>query len=438
MPRSLRLLGLLLLAAAPARAQWQALETPRRAYNNALLPAESFTTFNGTIVASFDEYDREPGCTSCHVTYASRDGGATWTLVRDPDGALFGASSFVARGGVLYAMHQYPVDTRNGRAYRSTDGLTWTLAAPPSGAGVLHQLQVSADGALWARSAGARAILRSAGGAAWANASAGLPAGQMHNVAGATDTRVFAMAGSNLYVREAAGTAWTAVPYFTSYPPATVVEGGTTLYAPSLVIRSVTGPPYMLANYLHRSTDGGTTWSALPAHPRQTIFGMTAAADGRIATAFRDSVAVSADGGATWAKATTPGQSSSVSEMRIEGGYLYVLDWGNDRLYRRPLSDFGVTTAAEAAPAASALRLDLPAPHPARGTVTFRFAVAAPGPVRLAVADLLGREVAVLHDGPASGDGMASFDVSRLAPGVYVARLTGGDAHAMRTFVVRP
>lgn len=436
---SLHLLGLLaLVPAVPAQAQWQALDTPRFANGAGWLPIVAFTTFNGTIVATFDRYNSSDTCASCYATFASRDGGATWTLTRDPDGALFGASGFASQGGALYAMHRAPVDAaHNGRAYRSTDGLTWTLAAPASGNGSLAQLHVTGDGALWARSNATVAMVRSTGGA-WTAASEGLPANQAAVGLGGSAARVFAASGTNVYARDAEGSTWAAVPYFNTWGARAIAGDGTRLFAASAIFRSLPVPPFFAAEYLHRSTDDGATWSAVTTHPAKTIETLTVGTGGVLVTTFADSIAVSADHGASWVKVAPPEARQPATQARVEGAYLYASSSNNDRLYRRPLSDLGITVAAEAAPSASALRLDLPAPHPVRGVAALRFTVARPTAVRLAVHDVLGREVAVLFDGPAAGEQQAPFDAGTLAPGVYVARLTSGAAQVVRTFVVRP
>ncbi len=75
-------------------------------------------------------------------------------------------------------------------------------------------------------------------------------------------------------------------------------------------------------------------------------------------------------------------------------------------------------------------------PNPSRGAVAFRYEVPA-GPVRLALYDVLGREVAVLEDGPvAAGSHRASVAAGSLAPGVYVARLTSADRALTRTVTI--
>ncbi|MEM0964421.1 MAG: T9SS type A sorting domain-containing protein, partial [Bacteroidota bacterium] len=48
------------------------------------------------------------------------------------------------------------------------------------------------------------------------------------------------------------------------------------------------------------------------------------------------------------------------------------------------------------------------------------------GEARVAVYDALGREVAVLHEGPSAGAVTVSVDAGQLAPGAYVIRAEAG------------
>jgi hypothetical protein len=73
----------------------------------------------------------------------------------------------------------------------------------------------------------------------------------------------------------------------------------------------------------------------------------------------------------------------------------------------------------------TALTLEGPRPNPARGTVSIPFAVPEDGTTRLAVYDLLGREVAVLINGTRAADRyVETFNASDLASGVYFLRLS--------------
>jgi hypothetical protein len=101
----------------------------------------------------------------------------------------------------------------------------------------------------------------------------------------------------------------------------------------------------------------------------------------------------------------------------------------------------GATTADEPAPGAlpEILALHAPAPNPVGGRATIRYELPAAGPVRLAVYDALGREVAVLVDGERpAGVHAVVVDAGALAAGAYVVRIHGaGTAVARRLSVVR-
>jgi hypothetical protein len=94
--------------------------------------------------------------------------------------------------------------------------------------------------------------------------------------------------------------------------------------------------------------------------------------------------------------------------------------------------------AGEAAPEAAGLSLGAPRPNPVGGgAASLSFQTPRDGPVRLSVVDVLGREVAVLVDGARpAGVQAAALDATRLAPGLYIARLTAGGRAVSRAFAV--
>ena len=98
----------------------------------------------------------------------------------------------------------------------------------------------------------------------------------------------------------------------------------------------------------------------------------------------------------------------------------------------------GLAVATDSDPPAPDGALDLrAAPNPARGATTLSFTLDRSGPVRLAVFDALGREVAVLVDGARpAGRHEARVDAGRLAPGVYLARLTSEGTSVSRVIAV--
>jgi hypothetical protein len=76
-------------------------------------------------------------------------------------------------------------------------------------------------------------------------------------------------------------------------------------------------------------------------------------------------------------------------------------------------------------------------PNPASGTVALAFELEAPQQVRLAVYDVLGREVALLQEGIApAGTLQAVLEAGALASGVYIVRLQGETGAVARRLTV--
>ncbi len=96
------------------------------------------------------------------------------------------------------------------------------------------------------------------------------------------------------------------------------------------------------------------------------------------------------------------------------------------------------TTAGQDTPEASGEDLSV-FPNPARGNATVAFSLAESADVRVAVYDVLGREVAVLTDGPlGEGAHTATVETARMAPGLYVVRVeSDAEARTARFTVVR-
>ncbi|WP_412060763.1 immunoglobulin-like domain-containing protein [Rubrivirga sp. IMCC45206] len=105
-------------------------------------------------------------------------------------------------------------------------------------------------------------------------------------------------------------------------------------------------------------------------------------------------------------------------------------------------ADSGPETAA--APIASSssalpgeLALAAPYPNPARGQATVAFDVPETAPVRVVVYDVVGREVAVLADGPQEpGTHRATVHGADLPSGVYIVRMTSGSFVATQRLTV--
>jgi hypothetical protein len=88
------------------------------------------------------------------------------------------------------------------------------------------------------------------------------------------------------------------------------------------------------------------------------------------------------------------------------------------------------------------VRLYLTGPNPATHAVRFLYEIDYPATVRLAIYDVLGRQVCLLHEGPVSADAHEIVWDGRndggrqVASGVYLARLSAGSRDAVERFVI--
>jgi M6 family metalloprotease-like protein len=142
---------------------------------------------------------------------------------------------------------------------------------------------------------------------------------------------------------------------------------------------------------------------------------------------------------------TAAGQVAATYRVRVIDAQGKHSDWS---LPFRTMITGVDAVEAEAGDLPVGIRLAQNYPNPFNPATTIRFtvgraslAMAAPGsrPVRLAVYDLLGREVALLVDGnmPA-GEHFARFDARGCASGTYICRLTaGGLSRSIRMLLVR-
>ena len=101
---------------------------------------------------------------------------------------------------------------------------------------------------------------------------------------------------------------------------------------------------------------------------------------------------------------------------------IWYYSFGDYKLLLTSLDDFGMTVATESGPATGVFGVQA-FPNPARGTATVRFSLQDQAEVRLAVYDVMGREVAVLQDGPLAASQYDAALPADLAAGLYVIRL---------------
>ena len=194
---------------------------------------------------------------------------------------------------------------------------------------------------------------------------------------------------------------------------------------------------------LWRSGDGGTSWSELTKGTNNiggTSILMQAQvyAEGStiLFTAGKD-IWTSDDDGGSWRtrnEGITPSGTSAITAMAFAGGDLYLLlqaftpPSATSGVYRRPAAEIGLSGQASSVEvgehAVAKARLTI-APNPMRDHATITLHLDAPVTARVAVYDMLGDEVALLHDGALEpGEHRMSWEGDGIAAGQYVVRAT--------------
>lgn len=379
-------------------------------------------------------------------TYRTTNAGLDWELMSTSPGYLR-ATAFTSPThgwvGVLFNAR---------RLYETINGGDTMIDAtarisPPVSGGICGLWAVSESTVLGVgQYSGPAYVIRTTdGGATWQSTSLTGLAGSLidvmifpdglHGLAvGGTGTsnvgsRVVVLATDN------GGATWTQ-RYVASAPPVGDGEWGWKISFPTPLVGYVSVERVSTAatGMLLKTTDGGLTWSELdvPGVGNAQGVGFLTADRGWISG--RGSSATTIDGGLTWTPTTTI--DGSVNRFEFFGDSLgYAMGQHVFSL------DARATTAELPVPNGSLTALEPVAPNPVRGEANFRYRLGAAATVRLAVFDVLGREVARLDEGArAAGVHQAAWDGrgatgEAAAPGVYVVRLVAGGEVLARPFV---
>ena len=254
-----------------------------------------------------------------------------------------------------------------------------------------------------------------------------------------------------------AAAAWFNTPQFTSLLPQPIVNsfssygGGTIRFGPNgarLASPVDRRKPDLLGTDGDNNTFfGGDSGADSETPARPNFFGTSAAAPNVAAVT---ALMVEASGGPG---VRTPeqiyqileGTADDVTPFALPNGNAYNQDTGpgydirSGEGFVRADDAVQVATrpvATAGGPDGRAPSLSAPTPNPAADALTARLDVPVGEVVTVAVFDVLGRRVATVHDGPASGALALHVDAARLAPGLYVLRATGADGSVSRTFTV--
>ena len=341
----------------------------------------------------------------------SLDGGRTWTVVGDAFAGFAhgpGSRLLVATGGVAYS------DDR---------GAAWTEAPHPGGSGTYdlltlppapgraHALVLSGGWGGVAVSADSARSFAPSG--LWGNyaiqrvAAVGMPGGP----AGAQTVIAAGWTPGSPYAR-----AWTSADDGATWGAPVllrdVADGGVGYQSVQAVV-PLGGPTALLIlgrGAIYRTDDAGATWALVGRAP----------IEGETAQEVADTYVITAEVG--------PDGRLYVAQLRIGCCYRAWV-WRTAE---------PVVVASEGGPAPErGLSLSV-APNPARGAASLGLTLGRPSEARVVVYDLLGRAVAVVHDGPLGAGPHRLALTEASAPGVYVVRATaGGEAVTARLVLTR-
>jgi photosystem II stability/assembly factor-like uncharacterized protein len=182
------------------------------------------------------------------------------------------------------------------------------------------------------------------------------------------------------------------------------------------------------------TSDGGASWTSQASLTNNTLLAVHFfdALNGT-AVGTKGTIIATTDAGATW-ETQVSGTTNTLNEVFYSAANRIVAVGEGGIVLTKTI---GGTTGVETgmAPQAYGLGQNYPNPFNPSTTVTFQLPVA--GPVRIAVYDMVGREVAELANGTMeAGEHAVTFHPQAVASGMYVYRITSGSFSAARVMTL--
>lgn len=393
MTRFASALGLVLITPVALAQTWTLQPSPTAAELNAVVAVDAATAYAVG----------EGG-----VLLTTTDGGQTWAAQPIAGGFDLESLAFNASGVGIVA-------SDDGVIFRTTDGTAFSSVG--TGAEDLRGVAWGTDAVVFAAGREASGARSTDGGQTWTAFSTG--AAERTEAVEAVGAELFWAVGREGEIRFSSdgGQTWSAQ------------ASGTTRDLNAIQMLSAqVGYIAGSGDTVLKTTNGGQTWASVSNGDA-----------GGEALAFLDEntgwvvdeageVWFTSDGGATWQLQSTPTSAELNGVSFVDATHGWAVGDGGTILA------FGAApTDAEGATVPSKLRLSSASPNPFATATNLRYALAEAGPARLAVYDVLGREVAVLVSGTrAAGEHEASFAARDLPAGLYVVRLTAGGASVTR------
>jgi len=410
----------LFFCASPLNAQWTLTGGPNGG------AVTSFAVCRGFLFAG----------ASADGVFRSRDDGATWTAVTSGL-TNTGVWTLAVDDTVLFA------GTYGGGVFRSFDcGNTWTAAS--DGLTDVFVLALVFDGSsLYAGTIGG--LFQSTDrGVSWTARDSGLTTLSVRSLA-AFGSRLYAGTyGGGIFVSTDKGDSWTgASEGLTNLSILDFAQGGSSVFAGTYggMFRSTNSGQSWVPMDLTVVTPAADTCARGPllelnyagAHPLlpggtqapKAVYSLAVSGGDLYVATYGGGVFWSIDDGHTWAGINSGLGDPYLTLITVENLYIYAGTLSGE-VWRRRLSE--ITSAGEEpAGLPQGFRLEQNFPNPFNPSTEIRYAIPRETDVKLAVYDLIGREVSVLANGHRSpGSYTAHLDAAGLSTGVYICRLTAG------------
>jgi photosystem II stability/assembly factor-like uncharacterized protein len=185
-----------------------------------------------------------------------------------------------------------------------------------------------------------------------------------------------------------------------------------------------------------RSTDAGATWEYIATASHTSLGGLDAENATTAYAVGTGEVWKTTDAGLSWTNITDPSiVTGTLYSVAVDKDGNPWIGSASSTLY----TTAGTVGVNEGPPIAAEYRLDQNYPNPFNPTTTIAFQVAKTGNVRLAVYDILGREVALLlNERKNAGSYEVRFDASTLSTGLYLYRIAAdGFVQAKKMLLVK-
>lgn len=369
--------------------------------------------------------------------------------------------SVATDGSNIYAGH----NGGNPRLLRSTNnGDTWVGVTDVSGTGIVWALS-NLNGSLFAGTFGSGAYRSTNGGTSWHLADTGMTQNNPRGFA-RNSTYVFACSwsgtvyrssdngshwtsastgvtggglwpllavGSYVYVGAQSGGVFRSTNNGASWGPANTGLTTTTTYA----LASVGSDLFAGTDGagVFKSTNNGNNWSpASTGMTSATLYALLTVDTILVAGTANTGVFVSTNRGASWTTLNDGLTNTQVFSLAVNGQYLYA--GTSSAVFRRPLSQLVVgVPLANDLPVRFSLGQNYP--NPFNPSTTISFQIPDRGHVRVAVYDLLGREVStIVNEVRDPGRHSVAWNASAFASGVYFYRLHAGGYMATRKMIL--